>query len=260
MLGNRTGAASLPAHKIWTLAFMASLAGGVALPAQAVAAPCQIVGGVVNCGASGEGGNGGSNPGSGNGQNGGNGPGNGPDQNGDGGLYGGVNPAPLPVRDTSLVLAEAFDSMEFPVPVVNTFPSAKTFVRVRTSFWIDPAQGSVPPAEAEVGAADGVQPQRVVATAELRYIRWDLGETKIKCYDTGKSDDAGSLAPCDHHFQYSSAHAGAKHNRIVAVPHWEIKWSCTGACTQSGGTLHADYASAPGILNLPVGEIQTEAN
>lgn len=231
------------------------------------AAPCDPGVGGHSCGAEGEApGDNGGGGGTDDGNEGGNGNGEDVDQpgNGDGGFDGGgEDPAP-PVAETGPVAAQAKDNVEYPVPELMTSPPGKSFVRIKTFFWIPQGIDDPPPvATAEIGPAQGVQYQKVTAYAKVAYVEWHLfedGDTLLSCEGKGQVNGEGPGDPCDYVFKYASVHEGVEAHHITAIVYWNIHWECEGACTQEEGDYEGVPAFPAGELDLPVDEIQTEAN
>ncbi|MEO3782393.1 hypothetical protein ABGB12_03620 [Actinocorallia sp. B10E7] len=241
-----------------------------AFPVPAHAGPCEANGG-LGCAAEGENPGAPGNPGNGNGNgngddgggNGGNNdPGDGLNTTDDGlitGNNGEVEEAAVP--DTEDTIAKAFNKIEFPVPTIESAPDPKTFVRVKTSFWIPADQAEDLTVQAAVGAAEGVQPQTITATAELKYVLWDLVEDELICEGPGRPNGEGPGEECDYYFKTSSAYHGMEAFEITATPYWNITWTCAGTCPDGvAGVVDAEYASPAGEIELVVDEIQTEAN
>jgi len=154
----------------------------------------------------------------------------------------------------------AFNQIEFPVPTINSAPEEKTYVRVKTSFWIPADELEEITVQASVGAAEGVQPQTITATAELKYVHWDLDEDEMTCEGPGRPYGEGPGEECDHYFKTSSVYHGKEKFEIKATPYWYITWTCAGVCPEgTAGIVEDEYGSPAGVLELLVDEIQTEA-
>lgn len=244
-----------------------------AFPVLAYAGPCDAApGGGLGCNAEGENPGNPGNPGGPN-NNGGetgnnNGPGTGPNDNGGGQLLPGVEGDNAPAEpDTEDTIAKAFAQIEFPIPTIETAPEPKTFVRVRTSFWIPAAEAEDITVQASVGEEEGVQPQTITATAKLEYVLWKLVDDEMTCKGPGRPNGEGPGEECDHYFKTSSAYHGMDAFEIEAIPHWSITWTCTGSCPDGEAGIVDDnddddddyYASPAGEIELVVDEIQTEA-
>ncbi|RFU42221.1 hypothetical protein DZF91_07685 [Actinomadura logoneensis] len=132
--------------------------------------------------------------------------------------------------------------------MVHTAPSGKTYVSVRTSFWVDGFKTvSTPPAS--------VPGQSVTATASPAYVTWALGDPtnpQMTCQDGGsQSGDS-----CNYTYKKSSVGVPGGSYQVTATITWNIHWTCVGNdCDQAAGDLPAmTMASAP--TPLVVGEIQ----
>ncbi|WP_106403051.1 hypothetical protein [Actinocorallia populi] len=170
------------------------------------------------------------------------------------------DPPEAPLPDTADTIAKAFNQIEFPVPTIETSPEAKTYVRMKTSFWIPEDEADDITVQASVGAAEGVQPQTITATAELKYVLWDLVEDEMICEGPGRPNGEGPGEECDYYFKTSSAYHGMEEFEITATPYWHIAWTCAGVCPDgAAGIVDAEYASPAGEVELLVDEIQTEA-
>ncbi|TDD64679.1 hypothetical protein E1298_42190 [Actinomadura rubrisoli] len=156
---------------------------------------------------------------------------------------GGEPPAAAPPTTQDL-LAQAMSSVQLPVPRVRTAPTNKTYVRMRTSLWVE---GVNAVKTAPIGA-----PQ-LQATATPGSVDWDLGEKKLHC------DDLGTKSGKTCHYVYQRSSAGQQGNsyKITATVQWRITWKCLlPGCNPPGGDLpQQPTTSVP--TPLTVSEIQT---
>lgn len=240
-----------------------------AIPDSAIAAPCKPGENGINCNAEGE------NEGDpGNEGNDGDGNDNGGDlpdipNNGDGQFEVDPDPDPLPVAAAPDVIANELDEQGFPALKIVTAPEGKTFVRVKTSFWLEQGKGkemqTLYKLQAKVTPEeDGVQLQVVNAEVKLARIVFKFkdgeNQTKICPGPEIKFQGEGAGNPCDYYFKYSSAHEGLDAHKVEATTYWTVEWTCQGAC---GGAEAGDFevADLPSVEeDIPVDEIQTEAN
>jgi hypothetical protein len=157
----------------------------------------------------------------------------------------GADPAPAPPATADLVAMAQADA-EFPMPTVHTAPADKTFVRLRTTLWVDGFQ-NVQTEPITVGA------QTIQLTAKPKSVTWDMGEKKFVCADAGTKDGK----TCNYTYKRSSASEPGGSYKITATITWEVGWTCTGDdCDSAGGALPDNpLTSAP--TPLVVGEIQT---
>ena len=156
-------------------------------------------------------------------------------------------PAPQPAAPaTADLVAAVMASTEYPVPTVHTAPEGKTFVRVRTSLWVD----GFDDVQTEP-ITDGAQTVQLVATPKS--VTWNLGEKEIVCHDAGSKDGK----TCNYTYQRSSASQPGGSYKITATITWDVRWTCEGdECDADGGSLGANpVSSAP--TPLVIGEIQT---
>lgn len=159
----------------------------------------------------------------------------------------GVNPGLGEGIPTISVANMARDRLEPVTPQINTAPSPKTYVGVRTSFWID--QGGFQQLEAEAA----VPGQVVTAIATPKNVTWNLAEKTITCNSAGDRISAG----CSYTYARSSASQPNEEYLITATTTWTVAWSCVGVgCgPEVRGTLEPLTTSSS--LPLAVGEIQT---
>ncbi|MBB4773356.1 hypothetical protein [Actinomadura livida] len=143
-------------------------------------------------------------------------------------------------------MAAAQASTEYPTPTVHTAPDGKTYVRVRTSLWIE-GFDNVQTQPITVGA------QTVQLVATPKSVTWNLGEKTIVCDDAGSKDGK----TCNYAYQRSSASRSGGAYQITATITWDVRWTCEGAdCDEAGGSLGVNsIPSAP--TPLVVSEIQT---
>ncbi|WP_433467438.1 hypothetical protein [Spirillospora sp. CA-128828] len=154
-------------------------------------------------------------------------------------------PAAAPPNTWQLV-QQARDSAELPVPTAHTAPKGKTFVRVRTSLWVD-AFNVVQTQPITVGA------QTVQATARPASVTWNLGEDNLVCPGAGSSDGK----TCNYMYKRSSAGQPGGLYKVTATITWKVSWTCDGAdCDSPGGVLD-DQTMTSQPTPLVVSEIQT---
>ncbi|WP_141578084.1 hypothetical protein [Actinomadura sp. WMMA1423] len=154
-------------------------------------------------------------------------------------------PAPAP-PDTWTLVQQARDSAQLPVPTVHTAPKNKTFVRLRTSLWVD-GFTVVQTQPITVGA------QTVQATATPSSVTWNLGEGQLVCKDAGTRNGK----TCNYTYKRSSTGQPGGSWKITATITWKITWTCEGAeCDSPGGTLD-DQTMTSQPTPLVVSEIQT---
>ncbi|MFC4911209.1 hypothetical protein [Actinomadura gamaensis] len=251
--------APLPAVRAVSLGAAVVVAGAFLAPATATAGPCSGSGGGFGCdwGSPGGGSTGGGGGGTGGGGGGGGGGTTGeiptaPGANA-GGLPGAngngpnaVGPAPI---STNELAQRAANSALLHTPKVYTAPSGKTYVKVRTAFWVT---GFEPVSTDPQTAAN----QTVQAVATPARVEWQLGDPAqphMTCDDGGSKDGT----TCSHTYQRSSTGAPGGAFQITATIVWTIHWTCVGAgCQQAAGDLPPmQMTSAPSPL--VVGEIQT---
>lgn len=233
-----------------TIAFTSSVTvlGGAALKeSPALASPCSGGGQGFGCGLRDGGGSGG---GGGDGGSGGGGGGGGIPEapgddgsllpNGEDGQGGGAEPQP------TIYWAElARSGASLPTPVVNTAPSDKTYVGLRTGLWVDNFVSVETP---RIGDGD----QQVWAVATPKHVAWDLGEKTMTCNGAGSA----SSMECSYTYSRASASAPGGTYKITATIVWGLTWHCEGSdCDSNFGTLD-DMSMTSTPHSLVVGEIQ----
>ncbi|MFD0900733.1 hypothetical protein [Actinomadura sediminis] len=158
---------------------------------------------------------------------------------------GGEAPAPAAPATAELV-QQAFSSVAFPAPVVHTSPEGRTYVRMRTSLWVD---GFETFKTDPIGGAG----QTVQGTATPVSVTWNLGEGRLVCDDAGSRDGR----TCQYTYKRSSAGRPGGAYSITATITWQLTWACDGAeCDAASGTL-PDQSMTSAPTPLVVGEIQT---
>ncbi|HEU5158025.1 MAG TPA: hypothetical protein VFU43_13600 [Streptosporangiaceae bacterium] len=217
-------------------------------------ADCKVIDKVAVCDASDadhQGGSGSGSNGSGNG--GATGPNNGCQNQGNGiPGQGCLNNPPGPVQQIpSIDLAwDARGLLEPPPPRIRWSPEPRTYVRLRTGLWVEPAGFAPLHTEPPVEAGG----QTVTAFATPKRVEWNLVETTIQCRSAGSPDGT----QCGYSYQRSSAAQPGGRYQITATVVWDVTWTCEGAnCDSDGGDL-ADITMTS-TAQLPVDEIQTES-
>ncbi|WP_443104101.1 hypothetical protein [Actinomadura sp. 3N407] len=154
---------------------------------------------------------------------------------------------PAPAAATTLDwVAAAESSARLPAPVVHTAPDGKTYVRMRTSLWVDGFEV----VRTEPIGDDG---QSIQATANPVSVTWNMGEAQKKCEDAGSKEGKS----CNYTYQRSSAGQPAGAYQITATITWHLTWTCEGpACDPQGGDLGPESVTSQ-PAPLVVSEIQT---
>ncbi|MFG2090558.1 MULTISPECIES: hypothetical protein [unclassified Spirillospora] len=154
---------------------------------------------------------------------------------------------PAPAAPTTLDwVAAAESSARLPAPIVHTAPNGKTYVRMRTSLWVDGF---------EVVRTDpiGGGGQSIQATANPVSVTWNMGEAQKKCEDAGSKEGKS----CNYTYKRSSAGQPAGAYQITATITWDLTWTCEGAaCDAPGGDLGPESVTSQ-PTPLVVSEIQT---
>jgi hypothetical protein len=162
-------------------------------------------------------------------------------------------PAPAAGADptpTIQVAGMARDQLNLPAPEIGTSPSPRSYVRMRTGLWVDPANFRVLTASAE----DPTGTQTVTATATPESVTWKMVEGTVVCQGPGTPN----TTQCGYTYQRSSAGQPSGMYRISASITWTVAWACEGGdCESAGGSL--DPMTMTTSADLPVLEIQTES-
>lgn len=147
---------------------------------------------------------------------------------------------------TADLVAAVVASTEYPAPTVHTAPEGKTYVRLRTSLWVDGFDN----VQTEP-ITDGAQTVQLIATPKS--VTWNLGEKEIVCDDAGSKDGK----TCNYTYQRSSASQPGDSYKITATITWDVEWTCEGDdCDADGGSLGVNSLSSE-PTPLVVSEIQT---
>ncbi|WUH97391.1 hypothetical protein OHR68_28180 [Spirillospora sp. NBC_00431] len=143
-------------------------------------------------------------------------------------------------------VAAASSSAQLPTPVVHTAPNGKTYVRVRTSLWVE---GFNVVRTRPIGGNG----QMIQAIAEPASVTWNMGETQKVCNTAGSRDGK----TCYYTYKRSSAGQPGGKYEITATITWNLRWTCQGpACEPQQGELDPrTMTSQP--TPLVVSEIQT---
>ncbi|MGH3244312.1 MAG: hypothetical protein ACRDNL_28325 [Spirillospora sp.] len=155
-------------------------------------------------------------------------------------------PPPAAAATTLDWVAAASSSAVLPTPVVHTAPNGKTYVRLRTSLWVEGFNVvRTPPI--------GGNGQRIQATAEPSSVTWNMGETQKVCNTAGSRNGKA----CYYTYKRSSAGQPGGKYEITATITWDLTWTCQGpACNPQQGDLGPrTMTSQP--TPLVVSEIQT---
>jgi hypothetical protein len=154
---------------------------------------------------------------------------------------------PQPAALTTLDWAQAAkSSADLDTPTVKTAPAGKTYVRVRTSLWVEgvSVKNTTP-----IRLAG----QTIWATATPVSVTWRLGETEHTCNDLGSKDGK----TCNYTYKRSSAREPGGVYMVSASVTWEFTWTCEGAaCDANEGNL-GTVTGIPDEVPLVVSEIQT---
>ncbi|GAB3279367.1 hypothetical protein GCM10027589_05870 [Actinocorallia lasiicapitis] len=229
----------------------------------ASAAPCEIVNGELVCSKDGE------KPGDNNNGNGGNGGNNDPAPKNPGGGFNDDDPDNAP-QNNAPVDYDAIKAIKFPIPEVMTAPADKAFVQMRTSFWVQDYIDDEGRYDIDLPIKEkGFKP--VTLHAKVVFKRLDIFVTEqpkpVPCFTTGQVGGEGEGTPCEYIFKYSSAHLNKPSHRVTATLTWDIFWECIprSACVGTGEGEIINWISnpnpvPPSAIDLPVTEIQTEAN
>lgn len=157
----------------------------------------------------------------------------------------GENPPPATLSTLDWVAA-AESSAELLTPIVHTAPDSKTYVRMRTSLWVD----GFDVVETE---PIGDDTQTIQATATPVSVTWNMGEAQKKCDDAGSKNGES----CTYTYRRSSAGQPGGAYQITATITWNLTWTCEGsACAPQGGDLGPESETSQ-PTPLVVSEIQT---
>jgi hypothetical protein len=177
--------------------------------------------------------------------------------NGSGDIFyvpGGQNPIP----DARTIALNAVKRVPFVTADVHTAPAPPdyTYVHLENWLWVPEGQWRTVEARAAVGGT------AVTVTAEPSKIEWAMGDgyTKV-CRNAGRAWVKGmtDAAKTSCGYAYDTISVRTKSGKydpdgrfgVTAQFFYEVRWSCTGVCSASGGAL-GEY---PGPLS-PVTEVQ----
>jgi hypothetical protein len=143
----------------------------------------------------------------------------------------------------------ARNQLVLPAPTLNTSPTGKTYVQLRTALWVNPGQYVTKTA---IAAVPG---QTVTAYGVPDNITWNMGEGTVVCHAAGSRRGT----QCGYTYQRSSANRpGGKYAISVSIT-WNVHWECAGACDANYGTFDPPTMTMTTNDTLAVGEVQTES-
>lgn len=157
----------------------------------------------------------------------------------------GGGPPPAAAPPTTFELAQqAMAGLGLPVPTVGTAPAPKTYVRVKTSLWVEGV---------DVVKTEEIGAPRLQATAKPESVDWNMGEKTVHCQGLGSK----KAPTCTYTYQRASAGQPGGSYKITATITWHVTWNCAlpGCAPAQGDLGFQTSASVP--TPLVVSEIQT---
>lgn len=152
--------------------------------------------------------------------------------------------------------ANAVGQLPLAVPVVHLAPGdpAMTYVGLETWLWMDPGQWQDLSLTVTAGGTS------VSVLARPVRARWDLTEGEVECASAGTPWTAGMSAAaqtdCSYFFERTSASRGEVETPVSATLTYDVSWTCSGACTTTGGSL-GEVDGLPGSSTVRVSERQS---
>lgn len=160
------------------------------------------------------------------------------------------------IPDARTIALNAVDQVPFVTPDLNTAPASDfyTYITLENWLWVPSEQWRPVQAQVTVGGTT------VTVTGEPVRSEWDMGDGSSKsCYDSGRPwvkgmSDAAQTA-CS--YAYTDLESlGGDRRTIAGQLVYDVRWSCTGACSAPGGPL-GEYSSPSSTSCLTVYQRQT---
>jgi hypothetical protein len=143
------------------------------------------------------------------------------------------------IPDARTIALNAVKQVPFVMPGLQIAPppTYHSYINYENWLWIPANQWRNVQASVSVGGTT------VTVTAEPVRTEWDMGDGKpVKnCYDAGRpwvkgmSEDA--VTACGYAYKDTSVDADPGYFTITGQLFYDVRWSCTGACSAPGGPL-----------------------
>ena len=170
----------------------------------------------------------------------------------------------IPIPDARTIALSAVDRVPFVTADVHTAPAPgqPTYVHLENWLWVPEDQWRTVEAHAAVGGT------AVTVTAEPSKIEWIMGDgfTKV-CRNAGRAWVVGmtdaAKTSCGYAYDSISVKDSAgdydANGRfgVTARFFYEVRWSCTGACSAPGGPLGEYFGPLSPVAEMEVRQRQT---
>jgi hypothetical protein len=168
------------------------------------------------------------------------------------------------IPDARTIALNAVERVPFVTPEVHTAPAEEqpTYVHLENWLWVPEGQWRTVEASVKVGGTT------VTVTAEPSKIEWDMGDGHTKvCRNAGRAWAKGmtdaAKTSCGYAYDTISVKdAAGRYNPagrfgVTARFFYEVRWSCTGACSAPGGPLGEYSGPLSPVAELEVRQRQT---
>lgn len=157
-----------------------------------------------------------------------------------------------------MIALNAVKQVPFVTPDLQIAPSPTyhSYIYYENWLWIPEGQWRSVEARVSVGGTT------VTVTAEPARSEWDMGDGKpVKnCYDAGRAWVKGmsesSKTTCSYAYEDTSVDDEPGYFTITGQLFYDVRWSCTGACSAPGGPL-GEYPGPSATSCLTVYQRQT---
>ncbi len=159
-----------------------------------------------------------------------------------------------PIPDARTIALNAVKQVPFVTPDLQIAPppTYHSYITYENWLWIPSGQWRTVEARVSVGGTT------VTVTAEPARAQWNMGDAKPakNCYDAGrawvKGMDEASKTTCSYAYEDTSVDDEPGYFTITGQLLYDIRWSCTGACSAPGGPLgeYSGPSSSRGCLTV----------
>lgn len=168
------------------------------------------------------------------------------------------------VPDARTIALNAVKQVPFVTAKVHVAPDSRrhTYVYVENWLWVPVSQWRTVEARASVGGTT------VTVTADPSGVEWTMGDGNTKvCRSAGRpwTDGMTDQAKTSCGYAYDTvsvkndagAHDPRGRFRLTARFHYDVRWSCTGACSAPGGALGEYTGPVSPVTEMEVRQRQT---
>lgn len=162
------------------------------------------------------------------------------------------------IPDAYTIALNAVKQVPFVTPDLQIAPppTYHSYINYENWLWIPEGQWRTVEASVTVGGTT------VTVTAEPARTEWDMGDgaPARNCYDAGRAWVKGmsesAKTTCSYAYEDTSADSEPGYFTITGQLFYDVRWSCSGACTAPGGPL-GEYPGPDSSSCLTVYQRQT---